>query len=55
MAHFLGIDFGTSGCRACVIDASGATLAETRTPLPAPHRAGSAIEQDPARWWQALT
>lgn len=55
MAHFLGIDFGTSGCRACVIDAAGATLAETRTPLPAPRRAGCAIEQDPALWWQALT
>jgi sugar (pentulose or hexulose) kinase len=55
VAHYLGIDFGTSGCRSCVIDAGGTTLAETRVSLPAPHRAGSAVEQDPALWWQALT
>lgn len=54
MAHFLGIDFGTSGCRACVIDADGRPLAEARTALPAPRRDGAAVEQDPALWWQAL-
>ncbi len=29
-AYFLGIDFGTSGARACVIDATGAVVAEDR-------------------------
>jgi len=54
VAHFLGIDFGTTGCRSCVIDARGEPVAEVRVALPAPHRAGSAVEQVPERWWQAL-
>jgi sugar (pentulose or hexulose) kinase len=55
VTHFLGIDFGTSGCRSCVIDAGGNPLAGVRIPLPAPRRTGRAVEQDPALWWQALT
>jgi sugar (pentulose or hexulose) kinase len=51
---FLGIDFGTSGCRSCVIDTAGEIQAGTRTALPAPERNGSAVEQDPALWWSAL-
>lgn len=54
MAHFLGIDFGTSGCRSCVIDAHARVLAQSRVPLPAPRRTGSAVEQDPGLWWQGL-
>jgi sugar (pentulose or hexulose) kinase len=54
MTHFLGIDFGTSGCRSCVIDAQARLLAEVHTTLPAPLRNGPAVEQDPALWWQAL-
>ncbi len=50
----LGIDFGTSGCRACVIDDSGAVLAEVAEPLPEPLRDGDAVEQDPNIWWDAL-
>jgi len=55
VAHFLGIDFGTSGCRSCVIDAGGTPLAEARVSLPPPRRTDSAVEQEPALWWQALT
>jgi sugar (pentulose or hexulose) kinase len=55
MAQFLGIDFGTSGCRSCVINAEAQLLAEVSTGLPAPRRSGPIIEQDPAVWWQALT
>jgi len=55
VAHFLGIDIGTSGCRSCVIDARGVPLAEVRVALKAPHRSDAAVEQDPALWWQALT
>jgi sugar (pentulose or hexulose) kinase len=55
MAQFLGIDFGTSGCRSCVIDAQALIVAEVHTALPAPRRKGAAVEQDPALWWQALT
>jgi sugar (pentulose or hexulose) kinase len=54
MSHYLGIDFGTSGCRSCVIDREGRVLAESRVALPSPHRDGDAVEQDPALWWQAL-
>jgi sugar (pentulose or hexulose) kinase len=51
---YLGIDFGTSGCRGCVIDAGREVLAESRVPLPLPERRGAAVEQDPAVWWTAL-
>jgi hypothetical protein len=55
MNCYLGIDFGTSGCRSCVIDRDARVQAEEHTPLPAPARAGGAVEQDPALWWNALT
>ena len=31
---FLGIDFGTSGCRAVAINAGGELLAQAQTPYP---------------------
>jgi hypothetical protein len=54
MPLYLGIDFGTSGCRGCVIDAGRRIIAESRVPLPPPQRSGAAVGQDPAIWWQAL-
>jgi len=54
MALYLGIDFGTSGCRGCVIDAGERQVAEARVALPPPRRDGAAVEQDPAIWWSAL-
>ena len=54
MKHFLGIDFGTSGCRSCVIDANASIKVQIRTPLPAPSRRNQAVEQDPEIWWAAL-
>lgn len=53
-ALYLGIDVGTSGVRACLIDAAGRLLAGVTTALPAPHRDGPRSEQDPELWWQAL-
>ncbi len=52
----LGIDFGTSGTRACVIDAQGTALATTSvsgntTQSPQP----GWQEQSPETWWQSLT
>lgn len=47
---YLGIDVGTSGCRACVIDSSEAVLAEVKEPL----TDNDATEQNPDHWWQAL-
>lgn len=51
---FLGIDIGTSGCRAIAIAASGAIVARSRASLPAPQHQGEAVEQDPEDWWQAV-
>jgi sugar (pentulose or hexulose) kinase len=51
---FLGIDFGTTGCRACVIDIDGAVLAECLLPLPAPMRQPPYSEQDAELWWTTL-
>lgn len=53
--HFLGIDVGTSGVRACLIDAQGREIGTARTPLPEPLRRDGGVEQDPGLWWQALT
>ncbi|MGD8630686.1 MAG: FGGY-family carbohydrate kinase, partial [Gammaproteobacteria bacterium] len=54
MSLYLGIDFGTSGCRGCVINAGRQILAESRIALPSPQRSGARVEQDPALWWAAL-
>lgn len=51
---FLGIDFGTSGCRATVIDGAGKPRAGAEMELPPPRRMEGRSEQDPALWWEAL-
>lgn len=51
---YLGIDLGTSGCRAMAIDAAGQVQAAARVPLPAPRVRGPTVEQDPQDWWQAV-
>jgi len=51
---FLGIDMGTSGCRAIAIDDEGNEIARRSVPLAVPRRDGPCVEQDPALWWQAL-
>ena len=53
-ASYLGIDVGTSGIRACLIDAEGVILAGAHTGLPAPLRRNAAVTQEPDLWWQAL-
>lgn len=54
-ALFLGIDFGTSGCRARVVDATGETVARSEAALPGPSRPEPGwSEQDPALWWAGL-
>ncbi|HEY0634567.1 MAG TPA: FGGY-family carbohydrate kinase, partial [Gammaproteobacteria bacterium] len=51
----IGIDVGTSGCRAIAIDNATRVVAEARTPLPEPLRLeGGGVEQDGELWWQAL-
>ena len=50
----IGIDFGTSGCRAVALDRADRVRALARVPLPAPNRSGAAVEQDPEVWREAL-
>jgi len=54
VAHYLGIDVGTSAVKALVVDERQATLAEVDVPLSIsrPHPLWS--EQDPEAWWQAV-
>ena len=54
MQQYLGIDVGTSGCRACVIDDRAAILAEAAVELPSPLARNGGSEQDAALWWRAL-
>jgi len=54
MSLFIGIDIGTSACRACAIDEHAAVLAEARIDLPAPAQNGVCIDQDARAWWQTL-
>lgn len=54
MNLYIGIDVGTSACRACAIDARREPVAVASQPLPAPTRRGAAVEQDPLRWWGAF-
>ncbi len=51
---FIGIDIGTSGCRAVAIDDDGMPQGHAVCPLPAPQRAGKEIQQDPEIWWQGV-
>ncbi len=51
---YLGIDLGTSACRAIAIDALGNIHAQTAVPLPAPLRHGAEVEQMPGLWWEAV-
>ncbi|NOX76641.1 MAG: FGGY-family carbohydrate kinase [Gammaproteobacteria bacterium] len=50
---FIGIDLGTSGCRAVAINTQGAVKAEATAPLPTPTRDGPRVQQRPDLWWQA--
>ncbi|MDH5218896.1 MAG: FGGY family carbohydrate kinase, partial [Gammaproteobacteria bacterium] len=52
---FLGIDFGTSGCRAAVINAQGELVTLCKEDLPAPVIKGSSVSQDVEIWRSGLT
>lgn len=54
MALFIGIDLGTSGCRAIAIDDNGRIQGNTITTLPEPLRNNLRVEQNPALWWEAV-
>ena len=52
---YIGIDLGTTGCRAIAVNAAGTMQAEMSTPIPAPVRNNDQITQDPTLWWKAVT
>lgn len=51
---FIGVDLGTSGCRACLIDSHEKLLKEVRADFPEPLIRGSEVEQDANIWWQVV-
>lgn len=51
---YIGIDLGTSGCRALAIDSERTLCAQAVVALPPPHREGPRVEQAPHVWWQAV-
>ncbi|MGB0128265.1 MAG: FGGY-family carbohydrate kinase [Rhodocyclaceae bacterium] len=53
--YVLGLDLGTSGCRAVAIGTGGNVLAQAGTGLPAPLSPEPGwAEQDPEIWWEAI-
>ncbi|OOZ38967.1 carbohydrate kinase [Solemya pervernicosa gill symbiont] len=52
---YIGIDVGTSGCRAIAIDTSRQIVAESAVCMPAPEGNGVEQQQNPEIWWQALS
>ncbi len=54
MSLHIGIDLGTSGCRAIAINDSGKTVGEQRVPLPpSSNPEAGHFEQTPSDWWEA--
>ncbi|HWC79308.1 MAG TPA: FGGY family carbohydrate kinase [Pseudonocardiaceae bacterium] len=51
---WLGVDVGTQGVRAVVLDDAGTQLGSGSAALPPGHRTGAQHEQDPHAWWPAL-
>lgn len=54
MALFIGIDLGTSGCRALAINKEGEVQGTAMANLAEPVRKGTRVEQDPSLWWNAV-
>lgn len=52
--HVLGIDIGTSGCKACAVDAAGRVTAEAASAYPTRSPRPGWTEQDPADWLDAV-
>ena len=51
---YVGIDLGTSGCRAVAIDADSEVVHSARTELPPARAEGNGRYQDPLLWWQSV-
>lgn len=53
-ALYIGIDLGTSGCRAIAIDAQQQIQGEARFAMPDPIQKGNGFEQAPQIWWDTV-
>jgi sugar (pentulose or hexulose) kinase len=52
---FIGIDLGTSSCRAVAVDGRGELVAKSEGPIPLPLKQDNQITQDPQLWWKAAS
>ncbi|MFL6621564.1 MAG: preQ(1) synthase [Sulfurifustis sp.] len=52
---YIGLDLGTSGCRAMAIDRDQKVLAQGEAALPPPLKFEGQVTQDPNDWWRAAT
>ncbi len=50
---YVGIDLGTTGCRAVAIDAHGNLVGQADADIPLPSRTDGQVTQDPDTWWTA--
>ena len=53
-AFLVGIDLGTTVCKALVFDQDLRLRAEAAHPLPISKLSGTRIEQDPEQWWRSV-
>ncbi|HEX8917871.1 MAG TPA: xylulokinase [Chloroflexota bacterium] len=51
MAHLLGLDIGTTGCKAALFDETGKSLGAATAEYPLIHPRPGWAEQDPETWW----
>ena len=51
---FLGIDFGTSGVRASIINSEKKEIYNSQVPIPIALEKNNIISQDPTIWWEAF-
>ena len=54
MSLLLGVDIGTTGLKAALVDGDGQVLAEAGREYPTQHPHPGWAEQDPDGWWRAM-
>jgi 7-cyano-7-deazaguanine reductase len=52
---YLGIDLGSTGCRAVAINQNAEIVAQSEAPIPAATKKDNQFTQDPTRWWNAVS
>jgi 7-cyano-7-deazaguanine reductase len=52
---YIGLDLGSTGCRAVAVDHRGEPLVQAQAPIAAPVRSGAQVSQDPTLWWKAAS